>query len=93
MLPPIDTTQLPAEVRDAGPTKRNAYMAALGFEQMLVQELARTLLKSVEPEESDSTSQVYRQMLPEVMAEGIASNGGLGLAPELYRALERGRGA
>ena len=91
MLPPIDTTQLPAEVRDAGPSKRNAYMAALGFEQLLVQQLARTMLKSVDPEDGDSTAQVYRQMLPEVLSEGIAANGGLGLAPELYRALDRGQ--
>ena len=95
MLPAIDTTQLPAEVRSAGPGSRNAYMAALGFEQLLVQQLARTMLQSVDSdsEDSDSASQVYRQMLPEVLSEGIAANGGFGLAPELYRALAPGRAA
>ncbi|MGI9658155.1 MAG: rod-binding protein [Gaiellaceae bacterium] len=91
MLPPLDTTQIPAEVREAGSGSRNAYTAALGFEQLLVQELARTMLETVETEESDATTSVYRQMLPEVLSEGIAASGGLGLAPELYRALNPGQ--
>jgi len=90
MLPPIDTTQIPAEVREAGQGARNAYKAALGFEQLLVQELARTMLESVEAEDSDATTSVYRQMLPDVLSEGIAASGGLGLAPDLFRALNAG---
>lgn len=91
MLPAIDTGQLPANVTEQGAGSRRAYMAALGFEQLLVQELAQTMLESVDSEDADSTASVYRQMLPEVLAEGIASSGGLGLAPELHRALNPGQ--
>ncbi|MEZ5101904.1 MAG: rod-binding protein [Thermoleophilia bacterium] len=97
MLPPIDTAQLPADVRAAGPDARKAYQAALGFEQQLVTKLAEQLAATAAPEEDEdadgasATTQQFRSMLPGALADGIAANGGLGLARELYRSLPEAR--
>jgi len=59
-LPPIDRSQLPADVRDAAPARKQAYEAGLGFEQLLVQQLSQSLVDS-----TDGTSS----------ADGSASDG------------------
>ena len=92
MLPPVDASQLPAEIRDASRDAQRAYLAALGFEQILVRQLAQTMLESVDSDESNATASVYRQMLPDALAEGIAAGGGIGLAPELYKSIAQHQG-
>jgi Rod binding domain-containing protein len=42
-LPPIDQALLPASVRSGDQTAQQAYQAGLGFEQMLVQQLAQQM--------------------------------------------------
>jgi Rod binding domain-containing protein len=83
-LPAIDRSLLPADIREAGPQRRKEYAAALGFEQLLVQQLTKSLADSAAPEEEgDAASQTYRSMLPETLAEAVTSAGGLGLARDL----------
>lgn len=59
--------------------------AALGFEQLLVQQLAETLVASTETgdESSDASSSLYRDMLPEALSDSVKQAGGIGLAQAL----------
>ena len=83
-LPIVDRSLMPADIRDAGPQRRKEYQAALGFEQILVQQLVQTLADTAKPEdEGDAATQTYRSMLPDAMANAITSQGGLGLARDL----------
>lgn len=56
MLPPIDPTQLPPDVRRAGPEAQKLYGAALQFEGMLVQQITDQMFQSVNDGSSDDSS-------------------------------------
>ena len=86
-LPPIDRSLLPADVRDASPAQRRTYQAALGFERMLVSQLAKSLSDTTggEDEQASAATQTYRSMLPDALADGIIAGGGLGLAKDLAK--------
>ena len=45
-LPPVDRSQLPADVHGASPARQDAYTGALGFERLLVQQLTESLAAS-----------------------------------------------
>ena len=95
-LPPIDSALLPADVRKDGAKGRELYQAALGFEQVLERQLAQALVSTTDSSDSDSDSDdtgsgvtdLYKQMLPDALSQGMAANGGLGLAPQLYESLK-----
>src|SRR5262249_33854559 len=104
-LMPIDPSLLPADVRSAGPAARKLYGASLGFERSLVDELAKQLNATTEfggQDDGDTThsssdvaagsTSVYKDMLPSVLSDAVTGAGGLGLAPDLYRALSARRG-
>ena len=95
MLPPIDSSLIPADVRAAGARGMQVYTAALGFEQSLVQQLTQQLAQSAQPQDSgdsgDAASDVYTSMLPDAMSQGISASGGIGLADELFRTLTLGQ--
>jgi Rod binding domain-containing protein len=82
-------TVLPADVRAAGPGAEQEYRTALGFERVLVSQLTKAMQATVggEDEGGDAGSKSYRDMLPDTMADALVSNGGTGLAHDLYRAL------
>lgn len=64
--------------------------AALGFEAMLVHQLAAELAKSAQPEEDEeasATSDVYRSMLPDALTDAITKAGGLGLADSIEKGI------
>jgi Rod binding domain-containing protein len=103
-LPPVDQAQLPADVQKAGPQARRLYATALGFEQMLVEQLTQQLDTSNpngdgssddstsgdgSGDGSDATSGMYTQMLPGAFAQSISGAGGIGLADELYRSMSQ----
>jgi Rod binding domain-containing protein len=46
-LPPIDSSRLPADIRNGDAKAKQAYQQALGFEDMLVQQLTRQLAQTV----------------------------------------------
>ena len=103
MLPPIDPTQLPPDVRKAGPEAQKLYGAALQFEGMLVQQITDQMFQSVNDGSSDDSSDSsddgsstsssstmggdYQSLLPGTMADAVTQSGGLGLADELYRSM------
>jgi hypothetical protein len=55
-LPPIDPSLEPASVRSGPPAAKRAYGVALGFEQMLVDQLSQELAASTQSSGSDPTS-------------------------------------
>jgi Rod binding domain-containing protein len=88
-LPPVDPTTLPADIRNGSTKTRQAYTAALGFERMLVDQLAKAMNSTAQPsgdDGQDAASSTYRDMLPGALADGIMSGGGLGLARQLVPA-------
>ena len=90
-LGPIDRAVLPAEVRTASKTEQEQYTAALGFERMLTGQLTKQLADTTKPadgEEQSAASTQIRSMLPDVLADAITQNGGLGLAEGIWRQLK-----
>jgi Rod binding domain-containing protein len=98
-LPPIDTTQLPADVRNGSKTDQDNYKAGLAFERQLVEQLTQVMSDTTKTEEqgnsddgdgdgSSAVTDSYKQMLPGVMADSIMSAGGLGLARSIAQNLK-----
>jgi hypothetical protein len=85
-LPPIDRSHLPADIRAGTPARQDAYEAALGFEQLLVQQLTETLAAT--SRDALGGDSPYASLLPEAMADGVMNTGGLGLARQLADAIE-----
>jgi Rod binding domain-containing protein len=104
-LPPVDTSTMPAAVRQGGTKAQQLYSTALQFEQVLVEQLTQQMSvfggddgstsddgSSDDGSSSDSTSSMYEQMLPGALAQGITNGGGLGLASELYDSMAAAQG-
>ena len=64
--------------------------AAHGFEQLLVRQLAQSLVSSFDGQDEDGggTKSLYSEMLPDALSDAIDQAGGLGLAASLAPALE-----
>ena len=105
-LPPVSQASLPADVRNGTKAQKQTYMAALGFEQMLVQQLAQSMLSTAGSDGSDgsggsegssggsdATASLYQQMIPDQLASAVTSAGGTGLADQLYQSLQQGQSA
>ena len=88
-LPPLAPgTVLPADVRAAGTGAQQEYRTALAFERVLISQLTKAMQATVGGEDDgDAGTKAYRDMLPDTMADALVSNGGTGLAHDLYRAL------
>ena len=99
-LPAVDQAALPAEVRNGTDKQKQAYAAALGFERMLIQQLTKSLAQGATDSSgedsateddsgaaSDSGASMYSDMIASSLADGIAQQGGVGLAQSLYRSL------
>ena len=83
---PIGPTALPREVRQGTPEQQGAYRAALGFERVLVGQLLRSLGDGALGA-GDETPAAYKELLPDAMTDSLMSNGGIGLARDLYKTL------
>jgi Rod binding domain-containing protein len=92
-LPPLDQSQLPADVRAGGKQAQQVYQVALQFESMLVDQLSTQLaqtsgLDGSSDDSGDGTNtSPYASLLPSALTNAITSGGGLGLADQLYQSL------
>lgn len=91
MTTPIDSASFPPEVRAAGAAGERLYEAALGFESVLLSQLASGLTDSLGgggDDGGDAGTSLVGQLLPDALAQSVSAGGGTGLALELYRSLQ-----
>ena len=83
-LPAVPTTALPAAVRNGSDDDKQAYKAALGFEQILLNQLVGEMLPK-----GTLTEGPYAAPMQEAFTSGLIADGGIGLAAQLYPALRK----
>jgi hypothetical protein len=84
-LPSVPATALPAAVRNGSDDDKQAYKAALGFEQVLL----NTLVGEMLPKDSTLTDGPYASSMQEAFTNGLIADGGIGLAAQLYPTLQK----
>jgi Rod binding domain-containing protein len=94
-VPPVDQRTMPAAVREGGAEVQDRYRAAASFERVLAQQLAQQLLKTAAPagdeqDDASAATSAYRDMLPDVFADVLTANGGLGIAAQVAAAASAG---
>ena len=70
-------------MRNGSAKDKEAYRAALGFEQVLLGQLVKTMAADGPLSEGP-----YAAPVQDALSTGLIDNGGLGLATSLYRALK-----
>jgi Rod binding domain-containing protein len=85
-LPIVADAALPADVRTGSAKAKENFKAALGFEQMLVQQLVQSM--AGDGEDSPLAQGPYASTLQTSLSEALTSNGGLGLAQQLYKEMK-----
>jgi Rod binding domain-containing protein len=80
----ISTTALPADIRSAGTDAIKEYKSALGFEQMLVGQL----VKSMVSEDSSLGQGPYASTMQETLTTALTSGHGMGLARQIYKEMQ-----
>jgi hypothetical protein len=80
-LPSVADSALPAAVRNGSAADKQSYKAALGFEQMLVEQMVQTRAG----EDGPLSQGPYAQQMQTTLASAITGAGGLGLAQQLYK--------
>ena len=83
-LPQVPTSALPASVRDGSKSDREAYTAALGFEQMLVGQLVKGMVS----EESSLGSGPYASTMQDTLTNALVGGQGMGLARQIYKEMQ-----
>ena len=83
-LPAVPATALPAAVRNGSDDDKQAYKAALGFEQILLNQLVGDMLPK-----GTLTEGPYAAPMQEAFANGLIADGGIGLAAQLYPSLRK----
>jgi hypothetical protein len=83
-LPAVPNTALPAAVRNGSDDDKQAYKAALGFEQILLNQLVGEMLPK-----GTLTEGPYAAPMQEAFTAGLIADGGIGLAAQLYPSLRK----
>jgi Rod binding domain-containing protein len=105
-LPVLNQTLEPAWVRHGSAATQKSYQTALTFEEMLVEQLSKSLtatsgLEGESGQEGESSTgggsatgaaSPLSSMLPQALTNGVMSAGGLGLAAQMTRQLEGAAG-
>jgi Rod binding domain-containing protein len=98
--PTLAASVEPAFVRNGSSAVKNAYKEAVGFEEMLVEQLSKSLSQTGglgeggseggegEGEEGGGSMSLVSSMLPQTLAESLTRGGGLGLATQLTTAID-----
>ena len=74
MIGPVDSSAATAATPATLATASKQDDVSMGFEQMLVQQLAQEMLKT-----AGDTGNEYASLLPNALADAVEQNGGLGL--------------
>jgi hypothetical protein len=78
-LPPLAPGAIPAEVKSAGPQAVERFRSGLAFERQLLSQLLTEAL----PEEEEG-AEPRAASLPQTLADAIVSQGGAGIAGNLF---------
>ena len=105
-LPVVNQALEPASVRHGSAAVQKAYQSALAFEQVLVEQLSKSLSassglggessqegESGSEEGGSSASGGLSSMLPQALASGVMHAGGLGLAAQMAQQMQAHEGA
>ena len=102
-LPIVSDTLLPASVRSGSESDKQSYKAALGFEQMLVGQLVKTMSGSGSGTGADAASDddstaldtanplasgPMAGQMQDALTSALMSGGGLGLAAQVYKGMK-----
>jgi Rod binding domain-containing protein len=103
-LPPINAALMPPAIRGGDAQAKKAYQEALGFEDILVQQLTQEMAKTVTSPGgddgssdssgtggilgSDPSTSAFAGMIPTALTQSIMSGGGVGMAEQLARAID-----
>jgi len=79
----IPETALRAAVRNGSAKDKEAYKAALGFEQVLLGQLVKSMASDGPLSEGP-----YAAPVQDALSSGLIDNGGLGLAGDIYKTLK-----
>jgi len=79
----IPEAALPAAVRNSSTKDKEAYKAALGFEQVLLGQLVKSMASDGPLSEGP-----YATPVQDALSCGLIDNGGLGLAGDIYKTLK-----
>jgi Rod binding domain-containing protein len=82
-LPMVADSALPADVRRGTATDKQSYKAALGFEQVLIQQVVQSM--AGDDQDSPLAQGPYASTMQTSLADALTANGGLGLAQQLYK--------
>jgi Rod binding domain-containing protein len=107
-LPVVDQALEPASVRHGSAAVQKAYQTALAFEQVLVEQLSKSLTatsgmggeesgsqegQAGSEEGSSSANAGLSSMLPQALSASVMHAGGLGLAAQVAQQAQAGEGA
>jgi Rod binding domain-containing protein len=81
MLSPISTASLPADIRAGTPQEQNKYKTAVGFEQMLVGQL----VKSMVGQDGPLADGDYATQMQDSLTTALTGGSGFGLAQQIYK--------
>ena len=84
-LPAVADAALPRAVRAGSDEDKRAYKAALGFEKVLLGQLVKEMTAAT----PSLTEGPRGDAVTEAMTDALANAGGIGLAPQLYKTLQR----
>jgi len=79
----IPEAALPAAVRSGSAKDKEAYKAALGFEQVLLGQLVKSMAS-----DGPLSDGPYAAPVQDALSSGLIDNGGLGLAGDIYKTLK-----
>jgi Rod binding domain-containing protein len=82
-LPMVADSALPADVRRGTASDKQNYKAALGFEQVLIQQVVQSM--AGDDQDSPLAQGPYASTMQTSLADALTANGGLGLAQQLYK--------
>jgi Rod binding domain-containing protein len=105
-MPIVSAASEPEFVRNGSAAVKSAYEEAVGFEEMLVEQLSKSMAQTGGLGEGAEGGQgeaaegaegagagsmgLVSSMLPQTLSEAVTRGGGLGLASQLTREIDRG---
>jgi len=83
-LPPVSNSALPADVRAQGTEATKNFKAALGFEQMLVGQLVKSMAGST----GELAEGPYASTMQDTLSSALVGGRGLGIAQQIYKEMQ-----